>query len=480
MNTCKSSPKSARALRPLTLCVATLLGTNVVPEIANAAITVSNCNDNGVGSLRQAIANASNADVIDMTTLTCSTISLNPSSGALAISQPSLTLNGPGMDKLNITGLYNGVHGRDRIVNQQNTGGTLAINDLTISYGYLTSSTASVSGGCIYSKGSVYLKDVAIESCVARTSATNFHAQGGGFSTGFSPATVTMVHSLISGNRAESTNTSNYVGATGGGIYSDATATYINYSTIDGNTVSGAGMSATLGGGVSLGTFSGTIVIANSTISHNSASDYSYGAGLKINADSGGTATIRNSTISGNSATKCEAGADIYGVAAILNSTIAFNSAGSCCSQKAPGLSFTTGNDLYTLNLQSTLIANNTCATTAYDFSAEPVPGGGSSVSGSDNLILASSSDLPSNTVTGVCPLLGPLRDNGGVTQTHALLSHSAGIDQGNTKSTVPLPYDQRGSPYTRVSGIAADIGSYEVQQDDIVFNASFDGCPFD
>jgi hypothetical protein len=83
---------------------------------------------------------------------------------------------------------------------------------------------------------------------------------------------------------------------------------------------------------------------------------------------------------------------------------------------------------------------------------------------------------------TGSCPLLGPLRDNGGATKTHALLSRSPGIDAGSNSvldpdTSTPYAHDQRGSPFGRVSGVTADIGAYEVDQGDVVFNTSFDGC---
>jgi hypothetical protein len=59
-------------------------------------------------------------------------------------------------------------------------------------------------------------------------------------------------------------------------------------------------------------------------------------------------------------------------------------------------------------------------------------------------------------------------------------------LDKGsNAKSTIPLvTSDQRGGAVgmttpARVSGSAADIGAYEIQQDDIIFGGEFDeGCP--
>ena len=84
-------------------------------------------------------------------------------------------------------------------------------------------------------------------------------------------------------------------------------------------------------------------------------------------------------------------------------------------------------------------------------------------------------SSVPSGTISGVCPWLGPLRDNGGPTRTHALLSHSPAIDSG--KDVSALKYDQRIVTFNRVSGASEDIGAYEVQQGDIVFNDSFNPC---
>src|SRR5690606_27515122 len=65
-----------------------------------AALPASNCNDNGAGSLRDAIASAGNGDVIDATGLACGTISL--STGATAIGVDDLTIDGPGAAALTV------------------------------------------------------------------------------------------------------------------------------------------------------------------------------------------------------------------------------------------------------------------------------------------------------------------------------------------------------------------------------------------
>jgi hypothetical protein len=62
----------------------------------------------------------------------------------------------------------------------------------------------------------------------------------------------------------------------------------------------------------------------------------------------------------------------------------------------------------------------------------------------------------------GVDLKLGPLADNGGPTETHALLTGSPAIDAGSNPAG--LVFDQRGYNYARVAGPAADIGAFEAQ----------------
>jgi hypothetical protein len=66
-----------------------------------------------------------------------------------------------------------------------------------------------------------------------------------------------------------------------------------------------------------------------------------------------------------------------------------------------------------------------------------------------------------------VNPQLGPLQNNGGPTQTMALLSGSPAINGGdptdNSNANTPV-YDQRGSGYPRIVGGIIDIGAFEVQ----------------
>ena len=81
------------------------------------------------------------------------------------------------------------------------------------------------------------------------------------------------------------------------------------------------------------------------------------------------------------------------------------------------------------------------------------------------------SSDIVGDSINPVDPVLGPLADNGGPTQTRALLDGSPAIDAGDPEFKEPPDFDQRGpgsssprsSGFPRVSGDAIDIGAFEV-----------------
>ena len=75
-------------------------------------------------------------------------------------------------------------------------------------------------------------------------------------------------------------------------------------------------------------------------------------------------------------------------------------------------------------------------------------------------------SDRVGNISGTINPMLGPLQNNGGPTDTHALLAGSPAINAGPN----PVPdfptneFDQRGDGFARVVGGVVDIGAFEVQ----------------
>ena len=86
------------------------------------------------------------------------------------------------------------------------------------------------------------------------------------------------------------------------------------------------------------------------------------------------------------------------------------------------------------------------------------------------NNILSTTTDctVSGGGVTVTDPLLGPLANNGGSTQTHALLTGSPAIDAGNAGGCTDnlgaiLTTDQRG--FHRPIGSHCDIGAFELQR---------------
>jgi hypothetical protein len=223
------------------------------------------------------------------------------------------------------------------------------------------------------------------------------------------------------------------------------------------------------GGGFSLFGFDGSIVnnggiltVTNSLITNNQGTGTSGG----IYNKNGGVAHLTNSTISGNRTDST--GGGIYnsgGTINITNSTVSGNSAN-------------TGGGIYnasgTVNVRNTIIANNT-ASTAPDIS-------GTVNSLGYNLIRnTTGTTITGNTtgnITGVDPKLSALRNNGGVTPTHALLPTSPAIDAGTNcvvnlscptnNPPAALTTDGRGTGFNRLKdgntdGIATvDIGAFE------------------
>jgi hypothetical protein len=73
---------------------------------------------------------------------------------------------------------------------------------------------------------------------------------------------------------------------------------------------------------------------------------------------------------------------------------------------------------------------------------------------------------------TGIIdPLLSPLGNFGGSTQTHALLPGSPAINVGDPDFAAPPDHDQRGTPFVRVSGGRIDMGAFEAQIAPVDFN---------
>ncbi|GAA0713823.1 choice-of-anchor Q domain-containing protein [Dokdonella soli] len=452
--------------QPLAACIAVLFALVAPEAVAANTWTVTNCNDSGPGSLRAVIAAPTtlSGDTVDLsklrTTYACSRISLH--TGAITVAQDSLTLLGPG-DLVGISGKYNGTYQNDRVFNHTGNG-ELSLQYLDIYDGRLSPVAGPANGGCIASNASVSLFRTQVFGCTA-TAPGGAQAHGGGiYVRGF----LSLRDSAVFANKANSGN--------GGGLWAGYSVSLAS-STISGNTATGSAGGAYAGRGAGL---------LYSTISGNAAATV---GGVLVNGHvADDRLNVIDSTISGNSATaQTIGGVESLIPTTVKNSTIAFNTAvmasNGMAYSFAPGLTVTTGaaptGTTIAVELQSSILSNNTygsgTSATELDFSSVVTPNHTLTISGANNLVRAALGPVVPATTTS-CPLLGTLRDNGGPTQTHALMSRSPAINTGNNAAN--LGTDQRGTGYPRVSGAAADIGAYEVQQADIVFNNGFDGCP--
>lgn len=431
------------------------------------AITVLSCTDNGVGdigNLRNSIANAGDGATVDLTQLVCSEISLHQ--GQILISQNDLTIKGPGMASLGVSGIYNNARQHYRVLQHTGTG-ILAISDLRISDGYVSTNGTAASGGCVRSAGSVELDRVIVTNCIATSSGVgaSIHADGGGI---YATSGLKLSHSTISSCAAGQGGEV----AFGGGFSVNGPLKMYDSSLV-GNHAGGSGTYGYSGAG----SVTGSAVISGSTISGNVATARTGGLGIN-----GATVTISNSTISGNEAIAGTGGGLVIGSpdVHVNNSTVAFNKSGSISANAylyAPGLAvFLPGAAAVSVTMQSSLFSNNSFgpAASQYDLSIKA----GATVSGANNLVHITGSTVPNDTKIGTqgCPLLSPLRDNGGLTLTHALASNSPAIDAGN--NSAGLVNDQRGSGFLRVLGPMADIGAYEIDRSEVILAAGFEGCP--
>lgn len=317
--------------------------------------------------------------------------------------------------------------------------------------------------------------------------------------------TVNITNCTISYNLNSST-----FNAFGGGIYNNSGTVQITNSTLEFNEIGGDNGQVSLGGGIYNG--SGTVKVVNSTFNHNNADR---GGGI-FNAQ--GVVSVTGSTFHDNGASYDGGGVSSFGgTVSITNSTFFGNIAysknvGSLngASGVGGGIDNENGTPNGTLNLTNSTVTANFSA-----FAGSGVYVGGGTANVKSTIIAANFGGIGVNGLTaiiGASPdvagtfnsqgfnLIGKkdgstgftaatdkkgtvasplnpkldsrgLRNNGGPTQTVALLAGSPAIDKGTSAGlTGTLTTDQRGFARTvDNSGIAnatggdgTDIGAYE------------------
>jgi hypothetical protein len=361
---------------------------------------VTNPNDSGDGSLRQVVADAPvNSDVLFDATFFDVERTIALTSGEILIGT-DLTINGPGADRLAVSGL--GAHRVFRVA-----AGNLhvAMSDMTIQNG-----NATDRGGGIASDSDLTLTRCRIVDNVAGRDAAGggVHVRGGSATftdcafkenTAAGPgggvflidATGTFRGCTWSGNAS---------GDRGGAIALAGSSAELTNCTISGNTA------PALGGGIALFTVNSnqTLAVTNSTVTANSGSE---AAGIRVEAfANSASATVRNSIVARN------VGPNLQTVASGGSATIV-------------SLGFNLNDD--------------------------------------DNTFFNQPTDQ-----IDTDPVLGPLQNNGGLTDTHALLPGSPAIDMG---ASFGASTDQRGRPRPAddpalpnlAGGDGADIGAFEL-----------------
>jgi predicted outer membrane repeat protein len=330
-------------------------------------------------------------------------------------------------------------------------GGGLFFNENSVDAATVINSTISNNYAEYYGGGVWTGRDTAITSSVIAGNAAG-QLYGGGITHDSDADTLLqIVESSITGNTAHD----------GGGIATSSDL-ILRHSVISGNTVSGNG------GGLRADMSTTTVAIEDSSFSDNQANqggglynnatvtaigttftgnqaiataDYTGGGAIYNGGISTAHLTLTNATISGNASANYGGGILNRGTAYVTNATITNNTS----SQRAVNNLATAGT---VFEIRNTIIAGNAgnrdIGDAGYTSRGHNLIGDiGNAVGFTHGL----NGDLVGDSADGgpLNPQLGPLQDNGGPTQTHALLAGSLAIDGGGTAG-VPAS-DQRGVP---------------------------------
>ncbi len=376
------------------------------------------------------------------------------------------------------------------------TGTALTVSNCTLNGGgidnfengaALTVTNCTISGGVDNAYGSATISNCTLSGGSIGNGASNH----GSATISISNCTLSdgTIHNFASAYNSSSATISNCT-LSGSNIVNDALASAtISYSTISGDISEGASYGGAPPDAVGAINNAGNLTINNCTLSGNKvvggpaydvtsqSGGFTYSGGNGMGGaiyNSAGTLTINSSTIvnneaiGGSTASLSTAGngmgGGLYiagGTVSINNSTFADNQAiGGAGPHLGPGTAF--GGGIYNavgpsaLQMHDTILADNTA-------NVGPDLNGGLTSLGY-NLIgkTAGGSGYAASDLVNVNPQLGPLQNNGGPTQTMALLAGSPAINAGD--NTNAPAYDQRGPGFARIVGGTIDIGAFEVQ----------------
>jgi hypothetical protein len=445
---------------------------------AAAAITVANTNDSGLGSLRQALLEAPPGETIVVPAGTYTLASPLEITKGVTLSghaaADTIVRAGGTFNVITFSGEFDAAISGVTIRDGNVTGGTafgggiyaqktnLTLRDVTLTHNTVSANGAagnaggSSFGGAIFSQRQLTL----IDSRVTDNTATSIggSGKGGGLAFGggiFSQGSLTIQNSTLSGNRALAMGGSGPVNAGqaggsayGGGLFSQQVA--VPAGAMTGITVSGNVADASGGPGGAAGTVYGggafqqtgaaamslvdSTVTANVSRSSGSASGSVSAGGFFAQASTSGSINLLSDTISGNRAepaTSTIGGGNLYMEGPVnAGNTIVSGGAGPPGTENCKGGAASLGFNLDSLDQ---------CG---FHFTGDQV---------------------------NKDPLLGPLQDNGGPTQTLAPAAASPVVDQGTDLGPTS---DQRGvvrpidlpTIANAPGGDGSDIGAVELQ----------------
>jgi len=281
---------SIRGVAIRTLC-ALLLALFTANTAGALTLTVTNLNDSGAGSLRQAIADAAAGDTITFGV----TGSITLTSGALTINK-DLDIEGPGPRKLRISG-----NNASRVFVIQSGNVTLAGITITDGLADANSPIIASTGGGILSFGSLTLRNDVVSDNQARANAGpgTFGRPGwaaaGGVASWFSTGNLYVTTTQFIGNLARGgdgcTSSTVQVGVGLGGAIGNGVPATIVDSQFIGNVARGgdgcSGPSPGFGFGGAIAN-AGLLTITGSIFSHNQAMGGNHNIGPAAGlADSG-------------------------------------------------------------------------------------------------------------------------------------------------------------------------------------------------
>jgi hypothetical protein len=373
-----------------------------------SAVTVTNNDDSGPGSLRAAIAAASSGDAVNFAlSLDGQTITLT--SGELDITQ-SLDIQGPGAGVLTVSG-----GGSSRIFDIA-SGADVTLSGLTIANGL------AVQGGGIDNFGTLTVNHCTLLNNEAvggsGTSTTPNAANGGGIANE-AGASLSLTQSLLTNNLAAASPGND---SFGGALLNLGSAT-VSSCTFTGNQATGGGSSSffdgSIGGAIeSFGfppsqLYGATLQISNSTFSGNTvnaASGATFATGGAIDLEFGVVATISNSSFTGNVASGgvgCfpqGGGINTEGcILTLTNSTLTGNHALAASSVPPPGeMSPAGGGALFLDPFADTIVNASNCSFTGNLAQAGPGANGlGGAVYNAGGTLTLTNSTLSGNQALG-------------------------------------------------------------------------------